>query len=87
MVKIRPEEIKTLSNYIYNVSGITIDGSKAYLLETRFGRLLDEEGCKSYNEFYHKAKSDARKVLEKKIINAITTNETLFFGTPAHLNF
>ena len=79
MVKIRPEEIKVLSNYIYNVSGITIDASKAYLLETRFGKLLDEEGCKSYTEFYHKAKSDTHRMLEKKIINAITTNETLFF--------
>jgi chemotaxis protein methyltransferase CheR len=79
MVKIKPEEIKVLSNYIYNVSGITIDASKAYLLETRFGKLLDEEGCTSYSEFYHKAISDARKILEKKIVNAITTNETLFF--------
>ena len=79
MVKIKPEEIKVLSNYIYNISGISIDATKAYLLETRFGRLLDEEGCKSYSEFYHKAKADTRNVLEKKIINAITTNETLFF--------
>ncbi len=79
MVKIKPEEIKVLSTYIYNVSGISIDASKAYLLETRFGKLLDEEGCKSYTEFYNKAKADTRKVLEKKIINAITTNETLFF--------
>jgi chemotaxis protein methyltransferase CheR len=79
MVKIRPEEVKVLSNYIYNLSGISIDASKSYLLETRFGKLLDEEGCKSYSEFYHKAKSDSRKVLEKKVINAITTNETLFF--------
>ena len=79
MVKIKPEEIKVLSNYIYNVSGISIDASKAYLLETRFGKLLDEEGCKSYSEFYHKAKSDTRRILEKKIVNAITTNETLFF--------
>ncbi len=79
MVKIKPEEIKVLSTYIYNVSGISIDASKAYLLETRFGKLLEEEGCSSYSEFYHKAKSDTRKVLEKKIINAITTNETLFF--------
>ena len=79
MLKIKPEEIKVLSNYIYNVSGISIDASKAYLLETRFGKLLDEEGCSSYSEFYHKAKTDVRKVLEQKIINAITTNETLFF--------
>lgn len=79
MIKIKPEEIKVLSNYIYNVSGISIDATKAYLLETRFGKLLEEEGCNSYSEFYHKAKSDPQKVLEKKIIDAITTNETLFF--------
>jgi len=79
MVKVSQEEIKVLSKYIYNVSGISIDSSKAYLLETRFGKILEEEGGKSYNELYHKATSDTRKVLEKKIIDAITTNETLFF--------
>jgi len=79
MLKIKPEEIKVLSSYIYNVSGISIDASKAYLLETRFGKLLEEEGCKSYTELYHKTKTDVGKTLEKKIINAITTNETLFF--------
>jgi chemotaxis protein methyltransferase CheR len=79
MVKIKPEEIKVLSNYIYNISGISIDASKAYLLETRFGKLLEEESCRSYSEFYHKAIADTRKELEKKIIDAITTNETLFF--------
>jgi chemotaxis protein methyltransferase CheR len=79
MEKIRPEEIKVLSKYIYDVSGISIDASKAYLLETRFGKLMEEEGCRSYSEFYNKAKSDTLKSLEKRIINAITTNETLFF--------
>ena len=79
MIKIKPDEIKPLSTYIYNISGISIDASKAYLLETRFGKLLEEEGCQSYGEFYHKAKSDPKRELETKIINAITTNETLFF--------
>lgn len=79
MVKIKPEEVKALSNYVYNISGISIDASKAYLLETRFGKLLDEEGCKTYSELYQKAKADLHKSLEKRIIDAITTNETLFF--------
>ena len=79
MIKIRPEEINVLSQYIYSVSGISIDASKAYLLETRFGKLLDEEGCKSYLELHQRARADAHKRIEKKIINAITTNETLFF--------
>ena len=79
MVKIRPEEIKLLSSYIHTVSGISIDASKAYLLETRFGKLLEEEGCGSFSELYHKATSDTRKILERKIINAITTNTTCIF--------
>lgn len=79
MIKIKPEEIRALASYIYAVSGIVIDESKAYLLETRFGKLLEEEKCASYVDLYHKTKNDPLKVLEKKIINAITTNETLFF--------
>lgn len=78
-IKIAPEEIKLLSQYIYGVSGINIEPSKAYLLETRLGKLLERERCNSFTEFYHKAKSDGSKLLEKQIIDAITTNETLFF--------
>ena len=79
MIKIKPEEIQLLSKYIYNLSGISIDASKAYLLETRLSRILEEEGCTSFSDFYQKAKAPSGKALEQKIINAITTNETLFF--------
>jgi chemotaxis protein methyltransferase CheR len=79
MTKIKPDEIGLLSNYIYGVSGISIDKSKAYLLETRFSKILEEEGCGSYTDLYHKAKGDPKKRIEYKIIDAITTNETLFF--------
>ena len=87
MIKIKPDEIGLLSKYIYGISGISIDNSKAYLLETRFSKILEEEGCSSYTDLYHKAKNDPRKRLEHKIIDAITTNETLFFrdGGPFEL--
>lgn len=79
MTKIKPDEIALLSKYIYSISGISIDHSKAYLLETRFNKILEEEGCASYTDLYHKANRDPQKHLEFKIIDAITTNETLFF--------
>jgi chemotaxis protein methyltransferase CheR len=78
-IKIKPDEIQLLSKYIYGVSGIHIEASKAYLLETRLGRLLEVEGCATYGEFFHKIKSDGSKALEQKVVDAITTNETLFF--------
>lgn len=83
MTKIAPDELKVISTYIYNVSGIYLDQSKAYLLESRLKGLLEDLGCDSYSEFYHKAKSDSSKAIERKIIDAITTNETLFFRDTA----
>jgi chemotaxis protein methyltransferase CheR len=79
MTQIKPDEIKRLSSYIYQVSGISIDASKAYLLETRLGKLLEEENCSNFSELYRRIQSDSRCLLEKKVINAITTKETFFF--------
>ncbi|MEE4351443.1 MAG: protein-glutamate O-methyltransferase CheR [Desulfatiglans sp.] len=83
MVKIAPEELKTIAKYIHDICGIDYDHSKAYLFETRLGPLLEEEGFKSYLDLYHKAKRDPKKDLEKRIIDAISTNETLFFRDTA----
>lgn len=77
--KITPAEVTLLAKYIYNVSGIHIEASKAYLLETRLGRLVEANKCATFTELHNKAKTDLTKSMEKQIIDAITTNETLFF--------
>ncbi len=79
MKKISQDEIKLLSKYIRDVSGICLDETKGYLIETRLKNILVESGANSWGELYSKAKADSSRVLEKKIIDAITTNETLFF--------
>jgi len=79
MLKITSEEIKLITKYIYDISGIYLDESKKYLLETRLNAIAEEQGCSSYQDFYKKAKADASKLIERKIIDAISTNETLFF--------
>lgn len=79
MLKISSDEIKLLSKYIYDISGIYLDESKKYLLETRLNSIVQEQGCTNYLEFQKKAKADASKAIERKIIDAISTNETLFF--------
>jgi len=68
-----------ISRYVYEISGIALDETKAYLMETRLTGLLSESGCASYSELYYKAKADRTRSLEKKIIDAITTSETTFF--------
>lgn len=79
MLKISSDEIKLLSKYIYEISGIYLDESKKYLLETRLNSIVQEQGCANYLDFQKKAKADASKAIERKIIDAISTNETLFF--------
>jgi chemotaxis protein methyltransferase CheR len=79
MLKISADEIKLITKYIYEISGIYLDESKKYLLETRLNTIAEEQGCTSYQDFHRKAKSDATKSIERKIVDAISTNETLFF--------
>ena len=79
MVKITPEENDLFCNHIQALSGIHLDGKKAYLLETRLGGLLEEEGCASYTELYQKTNSINSRLINQKIIDRISTNETLFF--------
>jgi chemotaxis protein methyltransferase CheR len=79
MLKISADEIKLITKYIYEISGIYLDESKKYLLETRLNAIAEEQGCTSYQDFHRKAKADATKSIERKIVDAISTNETLFF--------
>lgn len=83
MLKISPDELKLVAQYIHDISGIYLDQSKSYLFETRLGAIATEHGCSSYKELYQKARTEASKIIERKIIDAISTNETLFFRDKA----
>lgn len=79
MIKITPAELKLISEYIQGITGIYLDQSKSYLFETRLSSIAEAQGCKTYQELHTKARREPSKKIEKEIIDAITTNETLFF--------
>ncbi|PHR28345.1 MAG: chemotaxis protein CheR [Desulfotalea sp.] len=79
MIKITPSELTLVSQYIHSISGIYLDKSKTYLFETRLSSVAESHGCSSFQELYNKAKREPAKKIEKDIVDAITTNETLFF--------
>ncbi len=79
MIRITPSEVQLVSQYIHSITGIYIDQSKTYLFETRLSSLAENNNCSSYQELCNKAKREPGKELERSIIDAITTNETLFF--------
>src|SRR5579871_520464 len=87
MIRLRPEERRTVASYIHSICAITLDQSKDYLIEGRLGNVLDETGCSSFTELIGRARADAHGAVKRRIIDEITTNETLFFrdNTPFDL--
>ncbi|MBF0218093.1 MAG: methyltransferase domain-containing protein [Gammaproteobacteria bacterium] len=76
---ISSEEITTLSQFIFSISGIYLEPSKGYLLETRLKPLLVTHGCDSYMALHHRATADGSGKIANALLEAMTTNETYFF--------
>ena len=82
-VAITREEMSVWSRYVHEISGISLDDSKRYLIETRLGGLLPEFRADNFSELLCKARADSTNSLRRKIVEAITTNETSFFRDTA----
>ncbi len=73
-----------LQKYIHVESGILLDKDKGYLLESRLLPVLDSSeagslGIHTLEELTHVLLSRPSVELKKLVVNAMTTNETLFF--------
>jgi len=77
-------EFLLFRDYISEKSGIDIPPEKSYLIETRLSKLMADTGADTFSEFYRYIISDSDPSMPQKIINAMTTNETLWFrdGSP-----
>lgn len=76
---ISTNEFKLLRDLIEKLSGICLGDEKAYLIETRLAGLLAENGCPDFSAFYRLVAHDHSVQLRDKIVDAMTTNETLWF--------
>ena len=79
MTTITADEFSVFSKYIYALCGVALDSTKTYLIETRLKSMMQQYACSSFMDLHSKAKADRSGSMEKEIVNAITTNETLFF--------
>jgi len=76
---VNTQEFNLLRDLIRNECGIEIQDNKMYLIEGRLAQLVVESGSQSFLEFYEKASRNTDAKLKEKIVDAITTNETLWF--------
>jgi chemotaxis protein methyltransferase CheR len=82
-MKVQPDEMRLLSQYIHSICGISLDATKSYLVESRLSDLAVTSGCATFADLYQKAKADLTKTLQRKIIDNISTGETSFFRDTA----
>lgn len=74
-----PQELVLWQRFIYDICGIHLDDSKGYLIETRLRGLLKECSATSFSDLHKKVTTDYSRVLRRRVIDDITTNETSFF--------
>lgn len=68
-----------LQQYIRTESGIVVEDDKQYLLETRLTPVLKEHNLKDLDALVASLSSRSGSSLGRRVIDAMTTNETLFF--------
>ncbi len=78
-LELSAEEFDLIRDFVRKECGIAVGDEKAYLIETRLSSLVTESGCDSFRAFYQKAVSEPDKQLRERIVDAMTTNETLWF--------
>jgi chemotaxis protein methyltransferase CheR len=78
-VSISRENYKYLQQEIYRESGIVLDEDKHYLLESRLTPIAREAKLASLDELCTRLQRKTHPALAQQVIEALTTNETLFF--------
>lgn len=73
------QAFQLFQKYIEEHCGIVIRDEKAYLIESRLSKFLIRFGLSNFEELYEMLCQQKQAVLTEEIIDAVTTNETLWF--------
>jgi len=78
-IRLEPDEFRLLASYIEGLCAIRTTEDKSYLIETRLRPILSRHGIASFHDLYFRAKNQPSSGIKDEIIDAMTTNETLWF--------
>ena len=81
---ISPDNYTYLQGYLYRESGIVLEADKHYLLEARLIPLIRAGKLASLDDLCVSIRLGTNPALSRSVIDALTTNETLFFRDQAH---
>ncbi len=78
------DNYRFLQDYVRSEVGIVIEGDKHYLFESRLSPIATDLGLGSVNDLCALLRATKEKDLSRRVVEAMTTNETYFFRDPAH---
>lgn len=84
--QITPENYSFLQSRIYKDSGIVLDETKHYLIESRLLPIVRRENLATINDLIALLRATEGTPLRRQVVEAMTTNETLFFRDIAVFN-
>lgn len=76
-LEIKQDEYQKFSLMLQKYSGILLDAGKEYLVVSRLRKLMKEQEIPDFTKLVSMAERDSR--LRESIVDAMTTNETLWF--------
>lgn len=72
-------EFEQFRIFLEKNSGIQLGENKQYLVASRLNRLMEQQGIKTLGELTQRVQTQPRASLRDQVIDAMTTNETLWF--------
>lgn len=76
---ITTEDFRQFSKFLEESCGILLAEHKQYLVQSRLSKIMREQACGSLKDLVDRLKRPGGNALKENVINAMTTNETLWF--------
>ena len=76
-VRVTPEDVRRLCEFLYRRSGMLFDDNKRYYIDRRLVERIGATKSESFQAYFAVLRSDADHEIEQ-LINAFTVNETYF---------
>lgn len=79
LFRISQDEFRLFSQFLEKNCGILLADHKQYLVQSRLGKIMQETALSSLSELVARLERPGANQLKDKVIDAMTTNETLWF--------
>lgn len=77
--EITPQEYESFKSFLQDACGILLGENKQYLVKSRLRRIMEEHELATLGQLLDRMKHAGRSNLREVVIDAMTTNETLWF--------